>query len=203
MARPTGLEPATTGSTVRYSNQLSYGPARMYGSTSPRGECGSYPSAIAVSTFFCQGARSGIGARQPCNGAPLRGVRLQCAQACGAGGGASPTACRLSERGRPQSRVHYDGERRCTAGRCAIAQERDARAVTGKRCSAASECRPGSREQLDGGGDHRDRDGEADPARAAGRRLEAGADPAAGAHAEGEQGAARPVDLAVSRVDRE
>ena len=25
-ARPTGLEPATTGSTVRYSNQLSYGP---------------------------------------------------------------------------------------------------------------------------------------------------------------------------------
>ena len=25
MARPTGLEPATTGSTVRYSNQLSYG----------------------------------------------------------------------------------------------------------------------------------------------------------------------------------
>lgn len=27
-ARPTGLEPATTGSTVRYSNQLSYGPSR-------------------------------------------------------------------------------------------------------------------------------------------------------------------------------
>jgi hypothetical protein len=26
-ARPTGLEPATTGSTVRYSNQLSYGPS--------------------------------------------------------------------------------------------------------------------------------------------------------------------------------
>jgi hypothetical protein len=26
VARPTGLEPATTGSTVRYSNQLSYGP---------------------------------------------------------------------------------------------------------------------------------------------------------------------------------
>ena len=25
-ARPTGLEPATTGSTVQYSNQLSYGP---------------------------------------------------------------------------------------------------------------------------------------------------------------------------------
>ena len=25
-ARATGLEPATTGSTVRYSNQLSYGP---------------------------------------------------------------------------------------------------------------------------------------------------------------------------------
>ena len=25
-ARPTGLEPATPGSTVRYSNQLSYGP---------------------------------------------------------------------------------------------------------------------------------------------------------------------------------
>ena len=25
-ARPTGLEPATTGSTVRYSNQLSYAP---------------------------------------------------------------------------------------------------------------------------------------------------------------------------------
>lgn len=31
-ARPTGLEPATTGSTVRYSNQLSYGPSiwRLY-----------------------------------------------------------------------------------------------------------------------------------------------------------------------------
>ncbi len=28
-ARPTGLEPATTGSTVRYSNQLSYGPNEM------------------------------------------------------------------------------------------------------------------------------------------------------------------------------
>src|SRR3954454_14434929 len=27
-ARPTGLEPATTGSTVRYSNQLSYGALR-------------------------------------------------------------------------------------------------------------------------------------------------------------------------------
>src|SRR3990167_10059800 len=31
-ARPTGLEPATTGSTVQYSNQLSYGPK---GSTRP------------------------------------------------------------------------------------------------------------------------------------------------------------------------
>ena len=28
LARPTGLEPATTGSTVRYSNQLSYGPLK-------------------------------------------------------------------------------------------------------------------------------------------------------------------------------
>ncbi len=28
VARPTGLEPATLGSTVRYSGQLSYGPAR-------------------------------------------------------------------------------------------------------------------------------------------------------------------------------
>src|SRR5439155_14178448 len=28
-ARPTGIEPATTGSTVRYSNQLSYGPERL------------------------------------------------------------------------------------------------------------------------------------------------------------------------------
>ena len=28
MARATGLEPATTGSTVRYSNQLSYAPAQ-------------------------------------------------------------------------------------------------------------------------------------------------------------------------------
>lgn len=28
IARPTGLEPATTGSTVRYSNQLSYGPEK-------------------------------------------------------------------------------------------------------------------------------------------------------------------------------
>ena len=27
-ARPRGLEPPTTGSTVRYSNQLSYGPSR-------------------------------------------------------------------------------------------------------------------------------------------------------------------------------
>jgi hypothetical protein len=26
-SRPTGFEPATTGSTVRYSNQLSYGPS--------------------------------------------------------------------------------------------------------------------------------------------------------------------------------
>src|SRR3990172_9044700 len=29
-ARPTGLEPATPGSTVRYSNQLSYGPKRLF-----------------------------------------------------------------------------------------------------------------------------------------------------------------------------
>ncbi len=29
-ARPTGLEPATTGSTVRYSNQLSYGPIQKW-----------------------------------------------------------------------------------------------------------------------------------------------------------------------------
>jgi hypothetical protein len=29
MARATGLEPATTGSTIRYSNQLSYAPARV------------------------------------------------------------------------------------------------------------------------------------------------------------------------------
>ena len=28
-ARPTGLEPATTGSTVQYSNQLSYGPSKL------------------------------------------------------------------------------------------------------------------------------------------------------------------------------
>ena len=28
-ARATGLEPATTGSTVRYSNQLSYAPVRF------------------------------------------------------------------------------------------------------------------------------------------------------------------------------
>ena len=30
-ARATGLEPATTGSTVRYSNQLSYAPKRFFG----------------------------------------------------------------------------------------------------------------------------------------------------------------------------
>ena len=30
-ARPTGLEPATPGSTVRYSNQLSYGPKVLFG----------------------------------------------------------------------------------------------------------------------------------------------------------------------------
>jgi hypothetical protein len=29
-ARATGLEPATTGSTVRYSNQLSYAPLRYH-----------------------------------------------------------------------------------------------------------------------------------------------------------------------------
>ena len=29
MARPTGFEPATPGSTVRYSSQLSYGPATV------------------------------------------------------------------------------------------------------------------------------------------------------------------------------
>ena len=28
LSRPTGFEPATSGSTVRYSNQLSYGPTR-------------------------------------------------------------------------------------------------------------------------------------------------------------------------------
>ena len=31
LARTTGLEPATTGSTVRYSNQLSYVPKVLFG----------------------------------------------------------------------------------------------------------------------------------------------------------------------------
>ena len=34
VARATGLEPATTGSTVRYSNQLSYAPSRGAGNLS-------------------------------------------------------------------------------------------------------------------------------------------------------------------------
>src|SRR5262245_23031419 len=37
MARATGLEPATTGSTVRYSNQLSYAPVRGAGDASRAG----------------------------------------------------------------------------------------------------------------------------------------------------------------------
>ena len=53
-ARPTGLEPATTGSTVRYSNQLSYGP-NLESSKLARSftECKSHRNEIWADDWHC------------------------------------------------------------------------------------------------------------------------------------------------------
>src|SRR5262245_53592510 len=53
LARATGLEPATTGSTVRYSNQLSYAP-RCLCRFSP----GPFSPCLTVSFDTCSDARS-------------------------------------------------------------------------------------------------------------------------------------------------
>src|SRR5437762_11154235 len=69
-ARPTGIEPATTGSTVRYSNQLSYGPKNVR-SGSPTGSASTHRW-----TGTLQLAHAATGAR--CN---LRGRAAAC-QSC-------------------------------------------------------------------------------------------------------------------------
>src|SRR5262247_2063557 len=64
-ARATGLEPATTGSTVRYSNQLSYAPVRGAGDASRaggvcknRGRAGAHRSRPASFRAHASGPRA-------------------------------------------------------------------------------------------------------------------------------------------------
>ncbi len=52
--RPTGVEPATTGSTVRYSNQLSYGPLCPRLGGSGRDNSAAVRGAVTSSEALCR-----------------------------------------------------------------------------------------------------------------------------------------------------